>query len=254
MTYLEEHPAEYVPQLSLSENVEAELHANDGLCEHDGSKHPTLCANAFTGGIGYVGVELPEAGRHDQADQTDAADGDRVVWRYLEDVLQEERVQFGEVPEDHELGDRDEAHVGAGLVEPSNVRPVRRRELENGTSNFAGGRLDVLDALPLVGAHLQLFADVHAQPDAETVADEHVQNERVPPALDEVRQQMCERDLGDLPGDADRPADAVVSNEHGLHRPAEEMAECERIQMIVQLLGGDVRAVHAVFLWERDFG
>ena len=248
MTYLEEHPAQNVPQLSLSENVEAELYANNRLGEHNGSEHPTLCANTFTGDIRHVGVELPQTGRHDQADQTDTADGDRVVGRYLEDVLQEERVQFGQVPEDHQLGDGDEAHVGAGLIEPSNVGPVGRRELQNGAPNFPSGRGDVLDALPIVGAHLELLADVHAQPDAEAVADEHVQDERVPPAFDEVRQQMSERDLGDLPGDADCPADAVVSNENGLHRPAEEVAQSERIQMIVQLLDGDVRTVHTVFL------
>ena len=48
----------------------------------------------------------------------------------------------------------------------------------------------------MVVPHLHLLADKHAEPDAEAITHEHVQDKRVPPALLEVGQQVGERHLG----------------------------------------------------------
>ena len=48
----------------------------------------------------------------------------------------------------------------------------------------------------MVALHLEHAADEHANPDAQPVTQQHVQPERVPPALREVRQQVRKCHLG----------------------------------------------------------
>ncbi len=54
--------------------------------------------------------------------------------------------------------------------------------------------------------------------------------------------------LSELPGNTDGPAEAIASNEQGLHTPAPEMAECENVKMAQDSLPGDDVAVHSILL------
>lgn len=167
---------------------------------------------------------------------------------YFENVFEEESVQFSEIPEDNQFGDRNESHIGTTLIEPSNVSPISRCELEDGTSNFAGRRLNIFDTFPFIGTHLQLLANVHSKPNAQAIANQHIKYQCIPPALNEIGQQMCKCNLGDLPSDTDRPTDAIVSDQNGLHCPAQKVTQRKRIQMIIQFLSSDVRTVCSIFL------
>ncbi len=54
--------------------------------------------------------------------------------------------------------------------------------------------------------------------------------------------------LSKLPGNTNGPAEAIASNEQGLHTPAPEMAECKNVKMAQDPLPGDDMAVHSIFL------
>ena len=54
--------------------------------------------------------------------------------------------------------------------------------------------------------------------------------------------------LSKLPGNTDGPAQAIASNQEGLHAPAPEMAECKNVKMAQDSLPGDDMAVHSIFL------
>lgn len=54
------------------------------------------------------------------------------------------------------------------------VRSPGWSELQQGTSEFASGRVNVFDALPMVVAHLQLLAYKHTQEDAAAIAKEDI--------------------------------------------------------------------------------
>lgn len=54
--------------------------------------------------------------------------------------------------------------------------------------------------------------------------------------------------LCELPGDTDGPAEAVASDEEGLHAPAPEMAERKDVKMAHDSLPGDDVAVHCILL------
>ena len=64
---------------------------------------------------------------------------------------------------------------------------------------------------------------------------------------------MSKLDFCDLPHDADAPQNATVTDEDAFEGPAEEMSESKGIEMVVELLPGDVRTVHAIFLVHVDF-
>ena len=65
-------------------------------------------------------------------------------------------------------------------------------------------------------------------------------------------QNYAIRYLGQLPHDGDAPADAVMSNDEGLHSPAPIVAEGEPVDMAPESLEGDVPAVNAVLLFAID--
>ena len=44
------------------------------------------------------------------------------------------------------------------------------------------------DALPMVVPHLHLTANEHSKPDSHSIAQEHIENQRVPPALGKIGQ------------------------------------------------------------------
>jgi len=54
--------------------------------------------------------------------------------------------------------------------------------------------------------------------------------------------------LSKLPGNTDGPAQAIASNEEGLHTPAPEMAKCKNVKMAQDSLPRDDMAVHSIFL------
>lgn len=54
--------------------------------------------------------------------------------------------------------------------------------------------------------------------------------------------------LSKLPGNTDGPAEAIASNEEGLHAPAPEMAERKNVKMAEDSLPGDDVAVYCILL------
>lgn len=59
--------------------------------------------------------------------------------------------------------------------------------------------------------------------------------------------------LRELPGNTDGPAEAVASDQEGLHAPTPEMAECKDVKMAENSLPGDDMAVDCILLKrERD--
>lgn len=66
---------------------------------------------------------------------------------------------------------------------------------------------------------------------------------------------MCDNLIGrvlpylrELPGDTDGPAEAIASNEKGLHTPAPEMTEGKNVKMAQDSLPGDDMAVDSILL------
>lgn len=167
---------------------------------------------------------------------------------HFEDVLEEESVQLGDLPEDDELADGEESHVRTFRVHPTNRRPTLRRELKNSSLDLTGCRRNIAYPHPLVFAHFHQLHHLEAHPDAESVAEENVEDERIPPALDKVRQKMSELNLSDLPHDTDAPENAAVSNEDAFEGPAEEVSKSEHVKVLVELLDRNVRTVDTVLL------
>ena len=54
--------------------------------------------------------------------------------------------------------------------------------------------------------------------------------------------------LSHFPSNADHPADAVVTDQKGLHRPPPEVTERENVKVRINTLDWDVRAIDSVFL------
>lgn len=52
-----------------------------------------------------------------------------------------------------------------------------------------------LDAFPVEYAHLEELANLQSEPNSETVAEQHVENDGIPPAFGKVWQQMSEDNL-----------------------------------------------------------
>lgn len=55
--------------------------------------------------------------------------------------------------------------------------------------------LDLLEACPVIGPHLQETTNYHAQPDATPVTKQDVQNDLIPPAFSKIRQKVHEEEL-----------------------------------------------------------
>lgn len=97
-----------------------------------------------------------------------------MIWRHLKDVLQEERIQFGDLPEDDQLHDGSETHCCRFGIQPADGRPTLRRKLQHGTLYFARSRRYILDAGPFVFAHFEYLADLETDPNAKAIADDHI--------------------------------------------------------------------------------
>jgi hypothetical protein len=55
--------------------------------------------------------------------------------------------------------------------------------------------------------------------------------------------------LGQLPGDADGPAETVATDQQGFHGPAPEMPKCKYVKMAEDPFPGDHVAVHSILLF-----
>lgn len=56
------------------------------------------------------------------------------------------------------------------------------------------------------------------------------------------------RYLGEFPGDADSPAEAIAANEQRLHGPARKMAKSKDVKVAQDPLRCDHRTVDSIFL------
>lgn len=53
----------------------------------------------------------------------------------------------------------------------------------------------LLDTFPMIISHLQLSTQDHSEPNSQTVAEQNVQKDDIPPAFFKIREQMAEGDL-----------------------------------------------------------
>lgn len=249
---LHQQPNSDVGGLRVFEQLLPVFYTQQRLRDHDAAIDPTLSADALAGGISDVAVILPHRGRHYHPNEDQPSRDERMRGGHFENVLQKERVQFRHLPKQNQLTQSEDPHVRTLRVQPPDRRPTLGGELQNDPLDFARSGVDVPDADPLVLAHLEYVADFQSAPDAETVADEHVEYEGVPPALHEIGEQMRERHLRDLPHHADRPQDAHVSDQDGFEHPPEEVAQSEHVHMPPDALQRDVRTVHPVLLVHVD--
>lgn len=171
-----------------------------------------------------------------------------MIWGHLENVLQEERIQFGHLPEYHKLYDSSESHRSGLRIQPPDGRPALRRKLQHGTLYFTRCRRDVLNARPFVFPHLKYLAYLEAHPNAQAIADDHIEYECVPPALNEVGQQVGEGDLCDFPHHRNGPQYAHVTDKNGLEGPAKKVTPGKHVQMALYTIPANIRAVDTVFL------
>lgn len=58
-------------------------------------------------------------------------------------MLQEERVQFRNLPKYNHLADGEESHIRAVGIEPTHMRPTNWSELENGSLQFTCRRSNI---------------------------------------------------------------------------------------------------------------
>ena len=102
-------------------------------------------------------------------------------------MLEEESVELGHLPKDDKLTNGEESHVRTFRVHPTHCRPTLRSKLECSSLNLAGCGRNVANSHPFVLTHFHDLAQFQAHPNAEAIAYENVENDRVPPALNEVR-------------------------------------------------------------------
>lgn len=61
--------------------------------------------------------------------------------------------------------------------------------------NHRNAQQNLPDADPFVLSHFEAIANLKANPYTDSVAQQNIQNQRIPPTFDEIRQQMCESNL-----------------------------------------------------------
>ena len=243
-----DQPEAHHGQLGVAEQVQAELEAEDELREGDHKEDPALGAQPLTPGVSDIGVILSDGGGRYQACHQYSQHANGMLCGHGEDVFDEEGVELHHLPDQHQLDDGHQPHVTGLRIQPSDMGPTLRGELQQGPLELALGPADVLDGLPLVLPHLQEPADLHPSPDSQSIAQHHVQHQVVPPTLVEVWKEVAEHHLGELPHDGDGPEDAVVSDHQGLHAPAPVVTKCKPVQVGVESLPGDVPTIHPVLL------
>ena len=123
-------PQPHLGELGVAEEVQPELEAEDELGEGDHEEDPALGAQPLAAGVRHVGVVLADGGRRDQPRHQDPRHADGVLSRHREDVLDEEGVELDHLPDEHQLDDGHQPHVGGGGVQPPHVGPALGGELQ----------------------------------------------------------------------------------------------------------------------------
>lgn len=162
--------------------------------------------------------------------------------RCFENVLQEKCIEFCYLPKNNQFCHSDYPHVGTVGIHPPDVCPGGRGELQDSPSDLSCRRLDVsvfrqkeqqnvsqtllkhndqqlLDRLPFICSHLEYITDFHSSPDAQTITQENIEYQCVPPAFNKIWQEMSENYFCHFPHDTYCPADTIVSNQHSFHGP-----------------------------------
>lgn len=112
--------------------------------------------------------------------------------------------------------------------------------------------MNISYASPLILPHLEHPANRQATVNPKSVTNDNIQNPSVPPALDKVRQQMGERQLGDLPHAANRPQNTRVPDQNRLEQPPQIVAQRKHVDVAPDPFERDVRAVDAVLAVHVD--
>ena len=112
----------------MRKELEAKLDDEDELAEAHHDEDPALRPHPLALGVRDVGVVLPGGGRRDQPEQEDPEHADGLLHQHQ--VPDEESVELHHLPDQHELNDRDEPHVGGEGVQQVLVTPALGGELQ----------------------------------------------------------------------------------------------------------------------------
>lgn len=121
---------------------------------------------------------------------------------------------------------------------PVEAGPAVRGELGHGARHLPRHLRDVLDAPPVVCLHGKVVAHTHPEPDARPVAQEHIEDPVVPPALPKVGQLELKGVLQHLEHHRDDPAEPGVPQDQRLGHPPEEMRRHEKVHLVHHVLPG----------------
>ena len=178
----------------------AELDDDEDLSgDHDDAEE-CLSAEGLHGGVGEVEVQLAEAGQGEHEPEAETNDVKVVVSGHPEEGLEEEGVELLEHEEGHDDVDAEETLQRLRLS-PTDAGPGLGSELHEETLDLVAIVRILVDTLPVILEHFQVTAELGAEVDTQTIADEHVEDPLVPPALGEVGEHVLEADLDEFPGD-----------------------------------------------------
>lgn len=184
-----------------------ELYPDEDFYAEDGDGNPGHGAELVALGIGDPLVVLAQCGQAEEPHNDEAPEHEHVRGGMPKHVFQEEAIEFNDGGEENEEHDGEEA-LGRRENLPLEARPVVGPERARGGGR---GRAIFGNAGPVERAHFKVVHDEVAEEDADRVAKQNVQNHLIPPALAEVGQQMCQRELAELEEDGPRPADVNVA-------------------------------------------
>ena len=103
---------------------------------------------------------LPDRRGNYHAHESESCNYENMRRRELVNVLQEESIEFSDLPEDNKLTECHETHVSTRGIEPSDRCPTSRRELQYSPLEFARRALDISYADPFVLSHLEYRANL----------------------------------------------------------------------------------------------
>lgn len=149
-----------------------------------------------------------------------------------EDGFEEEAVQLNRSCEPEDGQNRKESS-GRREHLPVVRRQLARSQLSEGRKQSESGwgiLIVVLHASPVVGLHLKPVHDKVTDPDSDTVAQENVEDNLIPPALSKVGQNVCKCQLAKFKENAPAPRYVDVAEEERLSKPSEKMSDDEFIK------------------------
>lgn len=112
------------------------------------------------------------------------------------------------------------------------------RELCHDALDFTPIGGDDPESPPVVGFHLEISEREQSQDGAAQIADEHVQDPMIPPALGEVGQLVLQRVFQELEHDRDDGGEPPIAKDQGLAPIAEQMGENEHIEFVLEVVVG----------------